>query len=395
MNERGCTLRTTDNANECNVSDRYINVVIDREIFGSSSAGMLDEESLTNEDSSGLCAWQSPPCSSSFTYYTESSASSHRHSDSSSKLSEIINGVASASLPLREVHSFCDIHSVQKGAGDVTVVSSENSSSQLNGKKKATIVHCEYCGILLKHPSKIKAHLRTHTGEKPFACNICGMRFTQRTPMRMHVRRHMGDTPFSCSWGCGKQFVSNALKNAHELKIHMGLKRQGPPRPYLKPLKCSVPVKKPYVLDERVERSVTEWNRSPCQSKDSQLTRAASRKLDEVINAVASGIRLSPPRKNVRRTALIAECQVCGLLLKHPSKIQAHMRTHTGERPFECGICGMRFSTASPVRVHLRRAHTGEKPYQCTWECGRKFVSISARNEHERVVHVGIKRFAL
>lgn len=45
--------------------------------------------------------------------------------------------------------------------------------------------------------------------------------------MRMHVRRHMGLTPYVCSWGCGKRFVSNALKNAHELKTHMGAKRFG------------------------------------------------------------------------------------------------------------------------------------------------------------------------
>lgn len=35
----------------------------------------------------------------------------------------------------------------------------------------------------------------------------------------------------------------------------------------------------------------------------------------------------------------------------------------------------------------------GEKPFECTWECGRRFVSISARNEHERIVHAGVKRY--
>lgn len=40
--------------------------------------------------------------------------------------------------------------------------------------------------------------------------------------MRMHVRRHMGLTPYACSWDCGKRFVSNALRNAHEVKAHIG-----------------------------------------------------------------------------------------------------------------------------------------------------------------------------
>ncbi|KAK6044718.1 zinc finger, C2H2 type, partial [Cooperia oncophora] len=35
----------------------------------------------------------------------------------------------------------------------------------------------------------------------------------------------------------------------------------------------------------------------------------------------------------------------------------------------------------------------GERPYACTWECGKRFVSLSTRNEHERVVHAGAKRY--
>ncbi|VDK84219.1 unnamed protein product [Litomosoides sigmodontis] len=262
-------------------------------------------------------------------------------------------------------------------------------------KKKATIVTCEYCGVVLKHPSKIEAHRRTHTGEKPFQCQICGSRFTQRTPMRMHVRRHMGLTPYTCSWGCGKRFVSNALKNAHELKIHMGAKRRGPPRPYLKPPKCSVPI-------NTVEKTISNegiTKVSSCHARPNEQISLnldiENRQTDKGLDEIASSNSLPTEQKIKahRKKALIARCQECGLLLKHPSKIKAHMRTHTGERPFECALCGMRFATTNPLRVHFRRAHTGEKPFECTWECGRRFVSISARNEHERIVHAGIKRY--
>uniref|UniRef100_A0A915PLF5 C2H2-type domain-containing protein n=1 Tax=Setaria digitata TaxID=48799 RepID=A0A915PLF5_9BILA len=312
--------------------------------------------------------------------------------DADARLTAIIDDVASADL----LHFGTGLGEIPPSTAAIhnnTIQQKWLSIAPSSLRKKATIVTCEYCGVVLKHPSKIEAHRRTHTGEKPFQCQICGSRFTQRTPMRMHVRRHMGLTPYACSWGCGKRFVSNALKNAHELKTHMGAKRRGPPRPHLKPPRCSVPMK---IIEEtgNGERFATT---SGCQeSSNGQVLNSCvtsvgmNRRVDEVAsNSFSMEHKIKAPRKK----ALIARCQECGLLLKHPSKIQAHMRTHTGERPFECALCGMRFATANPLRVHFRRAHTGEKPFECTWECGRRFVSVSARNEHERIVHAGIKRY--
>uniref|UniRef100_A0A8R1Y3H6 C2H2-type domain-containing protein n=1 Tax=Onchocerca volvulus TaxID=6282 RepID=A0A8R1Y3H6_ONCVO len=326
--------------------------------------------------------------------------------DADARLTAIIDDVASADLPQFGTELNEDSRSSISMNGN-TIQQKWLSVTPSCSRKKATVVTCEFCGVVLKHPSKIEAHRRTHTGEKPFQCQICGSRFTQRTPMRMHVRRHMGLMPYVCSWGCGKRFVSNALKNAHELKTHMGAKRRGPPRPYLKPPRCSVPMN----IIEKTDNGEEVIKTSDCQAvSNEQISsnpKIESRQMDEVVDAVASNsFPVEQKIKAHRKKALIARCQECGLLLKHPSKIQAHMRTHTGERPFECVLCGMRFATANPLRVHFRRVHTGkpfffncvavilgEKPFECTWECGRRFVSISARNEHERIVHAGVKRY--
>ncbi|VBB26276.1 unnamed protein product [Acanthocheilonema viteae] len=310
--------------------------------------------------------------------------------DADSRLTAIIDDVASADLSHFGT-GLSDSFSSSASMSNITVQQKWLSVTPSSSRKKATIVTCEYCGVVLKHPSKIEAHRRTHTGEKPFECQICGSRFTQRTPMRMHVRRHMGLTPYACSWGCGKRFVSNALKNAHELKTHMGAKRRGPPRPHLKPPRCSLPTNIIEKTDNNERIARVSGCHTRCNEQISLNLGIENRQMNEVLDEIIASNSFPTEQKIKvhRKKALIARCQQCGLLLKHPSKIQAHMRTHTGERPFECALCGMRFATANPLRVHFRR----EKPFECTWECGRRFVSVSARNEHERIVHAGIKRY--
>ncbi|XP_064363195.1 zinc finger protein 407 isoform X2 [Dromaius novaehollandiae] len=202
---------------------------------------------------------------------------------------------------------------------------------------------CKYCGKMCRSSNSMAflAHIRTHTGSKPFKCKICHFATAQLGDARNHVKRHLGMREYKCHV-CGKfachlcdrSFTEKWALNNH-MKLHTGEK----------PFKCTWPT---------------------CHY--SFLT----------ASAMKDHFRTHTGEKSFL-------CDLCGFAGGTRHALTKHRRQHTGEKPFKCDECNFASTTQSHLTRH-KRVHTGEKPYRCPW-CD--YRSNCAENIRKHILHTG------
>lgn len=84
------------------------------------------------------------------------------------------------------------------------------------------------------------------------------------------------------------------------------------------------------------------------------------------------------------------KCKLCPYAAADSSSLKKHLRIHYDERPFKCQICPYASRNSSQLTVHLR-SHTGDAPFQCQ-QCDAKFKINSDLKRHVRI-HSGEKPY--
>ncbi|KAL5103567.1 hypothetical protein TcWFU_006495 [Taenia crassiceps] len=107
------------------------------------------------------------------------------------------------------------------------------------------------------------------------------------------------------------------------------------------------------------------------------VTSAKHRSSSEDSNTVVSAVTTAVSTLRRRH-----QCPFCTKSCERKDNLQAHIRTHTGERPFPCRFCPKAFPQKDHLRAHIR-THTGEKPYRCP-QCSK--ARIANRVNHG-VIH--------
>ncbi|CAG9861191.1 unnamed protein product [Phyllotreta striolata] len=273
-----------------------------------------------------------------------------------------------------------------------------NKKSYVNNKISLT---CEYCGKIFNRRQHYSAHIRSkHTFEKPYKCNICDARYTTSHSLLVHKRNHNNERPFVCT-ACGKSFVCSG-DLYHHGKIHLNKREykcstceksfntasilrthkicmHSDPKHWkyvCKTCDKHFPIKSNLVTHQKRHAGIKEFtchicdkkffdkaevsrhlkchsNERPfkcglCEGKEYK-TNYGLKKHMKIVHDKGTITIVKPEKKYA--------CSQCPRVFAFNNKLQKHMYTHTGDKPFKCQLCKKGFIENYYRRLHMQKKH--------------------------------------
>ncbi|KAK3708507.1 hypothetical protein RRG08_067182 [Elysia crispata] len=87
-----------------------------------------------------------------------------------------------------------------------------------SSKPETRMFVCDQCPMSYLRKANLERHMRTHTGEKPYACSHCSKRFRSNGMLRKHLLTHTQERPFQCEV-CGKRCALRSNLAVH-MRVH-------------------------------------------------------------------------------------------------------------------------------------------------------------------------------
>ncbi|XP_055326037.1 zinc finger protein 84-like [Sitodiplosis mosellana] len=222
-----------------------------------------------------------------------------------------------------------------------------------------------------------------HTGEKPHGCDFCPKRFTSKQNLRAHMKAHIEEFLFHCP-GCLQGFDGKNGKEAHEAncttrryECHLCKDSFGSIKANLMNHMCVHSGNKPFQCNECFKLFARKSH-----LKGHMKVHGGLRSFR------CTRCRLGFVRQDERNAheakcnRCLYECYVCGKSFSfNKSNLIDHMRTHSGDTPFECQRCLKQFTHKVSLNKHIVY-HTKKLPFKCSI-CHQGFAKQSQCKAYE------------
>ncbi|CAB3246545.1 unnamed protein product [Arctia plantaginis] len=240
------------------------------------------------------------------------------------------------------------------------------------------LVQCVYCGLCLPNVREFRKHYREM--HSVFECDHCGKRCKTKYMLEKHMSSH--SQRHSCG-RCGREYASRSALRKHDAAKHAA-RGAKPEDAYC--VLCdkqfhSAPVYRRHLRDAtaHAHETASSVKKVPCPECGNLYSRRAY---------------MMNHYRHVHMNQSKYYCSHCDRHFLNRTRYVEHVRyNHEGakkERNKLCNVCGRGFATNRILANHIR-THSGERPFECE-HCSAKFTQKHSMLSHVKYIHMKGKR---
>lgn len=207
-----------------------------------------------------------------------------------------------------------------------------------NGARPYT---CHLCNRKYITNGDLTEHLKFHEEESKYKCETCDAKFKTITNLRTHCVVHMDpkDYKFLCVM-CGNKYSTSTALTDHIQHRHN-----------TRSISCTMCIKKFFCVKDLRKHMIvhTGLRKFACHLCDAKFKRKNSLDLH-----LAKSHEVGEYKFKMENNY---KCMKCDMAFPTQTKLDRHLRTHTGLRPFKCRLCDTTFICKTYIRSHLRQKH--------------------------------------